>query len=421
MPERFIARGVPVVAAALAIALTAADWRQFRGPGGSGRSTATGLPVEWDASTPLWKAKLPGPGASSPIVLGDRVFITAYSGYGLDEENPGNQERLLRHVLCHRLSDGKPFWHKAFRAELPEKSYGGFQAHHGYASSTLATDGQMIFASFGRSGVAAFSLSGQTIWKGEVGEAIDDWGVGTSPIVYKGLVIVNASIESESLIAVNKWTGRQVWKTDGIKRSWSTPIILDVNGSRELVLSTKDEIVGVDPDTGRRLWSCEGVLDDYVCPSPAADRGIVYVIGGRKATAIAVRAGGRGDVTQTHRLWDARKGADVPSPVYYDGHLYWCHDARGTVYCANAETGEIVYEQRLDPRPGKIYASPLVADGKIYVVSREKGAYVLAAGPEFELLAHNAPLDSTVFNASPIAVDGKLLLRSDEFLYCLGE
>jgi outer membrane protein assembly factor BamB len=220
---------------------------------------------------------------------------------------------------------------------------------------------------------------------------------------------------------MDKTTGEVVWRAPDIQRAWNTPMLVDTPaGNPELVVNTKSGLVACDPRTGERLWWCDG-FDDYICPSVIAHDGVVYAIGARKSSAMAVRAGGRGDVTETHRLWYTGKGSNVSSPVYHDGHLFWVHESRGTAYCLNAKSGEVVYEKRLEPRPGKVYASPVVADGKWYVVTRENGVYVFAARPEFELLAHNGPLDDSVFNASPAVVDDKLLLRSDKYLYCIGQ
>jgi outer membrane protein assembly factor BamB len=159
-------------------------------------------------------------------------------------------------------------------------------------------------------------------------------------------------------------------------------------------------------------------VQDYVCPTVLVHDDVVYAIGARAGMGVAVRAGGKGNVSP---LWEMRKGSNVSSPVFHNGHLYWAHESRGIIYCADANTGEIVYEERLQPNPDRIYASAVLAGDKIYYVSRNRGVYVVAANPEFKQLAHNGPLDSSVFNASPAVVDGKLLLRSDEYLYCLGK
>jgi outer membrane protein assembly factor BamB len=182
----------------------------------------------------------------------------------------------------------------------------------------------------------------------------------------------------------------------------------------------EEQVLGVDPATGEKLWWCEGI-PDYICPSVLVQGDVLFAIGGRKSKAIAIRAGGRGDVTETHKLWEVGKGANVTSPVFHEGHLYWVHDSRGVAYCADAVTGELAYEQRLDPSPGKLYASPTYADGKLYYVSREKGAYVLPAEPRFEVLAHNViETDDSIFDGSPVISDGQILLRSDKALYCIG-
>ena len=205
-----------------------------------------------------------------------------------------------------------------------------------------------------------------------------------------------------------------------MNRSWNTPLLVETSGgSTELIVNIKNQLLAFEPTTGEKLWWCEG-FDDYICPSAIAHDGIVYAIGARKSSAMAVKTGGRGDVTDTHLLWKIGKGSNVSSPVYHDGHLYWVHQDRGTAYCVDAKSGDILYEKRISPRPGKIYASPVLVGGKIYVVTRNKGVFVLAAKPEFELLAHNEPLDDSIFNGSPAIADGKMLIRSDRYLYCIG-
>ncbi len=412
-----------VLVATAALCFTGADWPQFRGPGGKGTSEATGLPVAWDASTNIvWKTKLPGPGSSCPVVVGDQIFVTSYSGYGLSEDDPGDEADLRRHISCYRLSDAGQVWDISTRPKLPETPFQGFQALHGYASSTPVSDGEGLFIFFGKTGVAGLTLAGKPMWAHNVGTGLHGWGSGTSPLLHGDLVIVNASIEGNSLVALNKSSGEEVWKVEGMDMSWSTPALIEApDGSTELVVSIKMKVLGLDPATGEQLWECEGVKD-YVCPAVLGVDGVAYVIGGRSATGVAVRTGGRGNVTETHRLWRIRDASNVSSPVYHDGHLYWAHEKTGVFYCANAQTGEVVYKERLtDPRPGLIYASPLLADGKLYHVSREKGVFILAAKPEFEIVAHIEPLDDSIHNASFVVGDGNLLLRTDEYLYRIGK
>ncbi|MDG2221996.1 MAG: PQQ-binding-like beta-propeller repeat protein [Rubripirellula sp.] len=392
----------------------AADWTQFRGPGGQGVTSETGLPLTWsDTENISWKTKLPGYGASSPIVLGDRLYVTCYSGYGIDRENPGSMEDLRLHVVClHR--DGEILWDQQVEPRLPESER---VRDHGYAAATPVTDGKHLYIFFGKTGVLKFDLDGKQLWQADVGDKTHGWGCGTSPVLFENLVIVNASVESGSLVAIDKESGKEVWRADGMKASWNTPHLIQLGDGEtyELVVSVKDKILAFDPASGDSLWSCEGI-QDYVCPSIVSLDGILYVIGGRSSRAIAVKAGGRGDVTDTHRLWETKAGANVVSPVIYDGHLYWVSDRNTIAYCVRLEDGEVMYSERFRGQP---YASALVGDGKIYVVTRTGGTYILAAKPEFEQLAHNELDDRSTFNASPIAAHGKLYLRSNQFLYCI--
>lgn len=347
------------------------------------------------------------------------MYVACYSGYGLSQDNPGNPKQLSRELVCYDLQTGKQLWQTAFATTGAEEPYQGFQALHGFASSTPATDGQAIYAFFGRDGVVAVSLDGKKLWQTSVGTKTHGWGSATSPVLFENLVIVNASVESGELVALDKKSGQKVWQAPGMDQSWSTPALVKTeDGAIELAVSTRNDVLGFDPKTGKQLWSCEAI-QDYICPSAIAHEGIVYAIGGRSNTAVAIKAGGRGDVTDTHQLWSIRKGSNVSSPAYHDGHLYWVHETRGTAYCVDAKTGEVAYEQRLEPRPDRFYASPVIADGRIYLVNRNTGTYVLAAQPEFKLIAHNPPLDDSIFNASPAIAEGQLLLRSDKFLYCV--
>lgn len=402
-----------------------ADWLQFRGPGGLGKSLERGLPVTWSVTQNiLWKTELPGHGASSPILVGDRVFVTCYSGYGVPGGTAGAMEQLKRHLVCLNPADGRIPWNRVIPAKLPEESYEGHMRQHGYASSTPAADGERVYVFFGKSGVFAFDHDGRQLWQADVGSRTSQW-CGASPIVYKDLVIVNAGVESGSLVALDRRTGREVWRAGDIRYSYNTPILVELpTGKTELVVEVggggeagRGKLLGLDPDRGQLLWSCAGD-DGYICPSVVASDGVIYAV--PRSTVLAVRAGGRGDVTQSHRLWTARKGTNVPSPVVHEGHLYWAQESAGIAYCAEAETGRMVYDQRLEGA-GEIYASPVLADGKLYYVSRKGRIYVLAAGPAFEQLAVNDLGDGSLFNASPAVSDGRLLLRSDRYLYCIGQ
>ena len=412
--------GRMIVSLLAILCVSGADWMQFRGPTGLGLTDESGLPTEWGSGkNVVWKTALPGPGGSSPVVVGNRVYLTSYTGYGI-EQGEGDVNELMRHLVCLDRQSGSILWTKQFQPKLPEHEYQGNGAWHGFSTSTPTSDGERLYVFFGKSGVFCFDLDGNEVWHASVGEKTNGWGSACSPILYGDLLIVNASVESGAIVALDKATGQEVWRTSGIGSSWNTPVLVTLpGGGTELVVSIQDALLGLAPDTGEELWRADGI-HRYVCPSVVHHDGVVYAIGGG-GTSLAVRAGGRGDVTKTHTLWRQNKGSNVSSPIYRDGHLFWASDSRGIAYCQDAATGEFVYEQRLSPSPDRIYASPILVDGNLLYVSQHNGVYIVAAKPEFELVAHNVfEDDESRANASPVAHDGQLLLRSDGFLYCLG-
>ena len=403
----------------------ATDWTQFRGPQGLGQSDETGIPINWSNQENIaWRTQLPGLGTSSPIVLGERIYLTCYRGYGLDPAEPGDMNSLVRQVVCLDRDGGKIVWTKPFSPQLPESEYsGGTRAKHGYSSSTPTTDGRRLYVFFGKSGVYCLDLEGNQLWHTQLGDGKHGWGSSNSPILYKNLLIINASVENGSLVALNKDTGEKVWEQGGIRSSWNTPALVALPGDRsELVVSIQGWLLAFDPDTGDELWRCDGI-PTYVCPSVISHEGVVYATGGRGTQyTLAVRAGGRGDVTETHQLWRVDKGSNVSSPVYHNQHVYVMNDGRGVAYCFAAANGKLLYERRLEPRPGLIYSSPTVAGDGIYFVSQHAGTYVLAARPDFEIVAHNVfHDDDSRSNACPVVHRGQILLRNDRYLYCIGQ
>ncbi|MHC1765308.1 MAG: PQQ-binding-like beta-propeller repeat protein [Verrucomicrobiia bacterium] len=396
---------------------SASEWRQFRGPDGQGVCQSDGLPIAWSADHNLaWKTPLPGPGGSSPVVFGDHIYVTCYSGYGVPESTSGDLSALQRHVICLDRATGKILWTKDVPATQPEEVK---VRDHGYASSTPVADDERLYVFFGKTGVFAFDHSGRQLWHADVGSTTHGWGSAASPILYKDYVVINASVESESLVALNKVTGKEAWRAGGIKESWNTPILVPVSGGRkELVMAIFGKVLGFDPDTGEQLWSCPTGIGWYMVPSLVYHQDIVYCIGGRTGGALAVRVGGRGDVSRSHRLWTLSKGSNVSSPIYHEGHLYWLHENLGIFYCVDAASGKLIDEERLS-NAGQFYSSPVLANGKLYAITRRGAGFVLAAIPHFEQLARNDLSDRGSFDASP-AVDGnRLLVRSDKFLYCV--
>lgn len=402
----------------------AADWPQFRGPTADGVTTDETLPLNWsDKENLVWRTRLPGPGSSSPIVSGGKVFLTCYSGYGLDPRDPGDSKNLKRHALCLDRETGRILWDEEIVTDLPTAAYTGtYITTHGYASSTPVTDGRGVFFFMGNAGVHAFTLEGKKVWQAEVGEKSHEWGSGSSPILYDDLVIVNAALESNRLIALDRLTGKEVWSTMGFPASWNTPVIVRVQDHDELVVNASGKVRAFDPKTGVELWSCQSIKAAELCPSVIAHDGVIFIIGSPRGQAMAVRAGGKGDVSATHVLWQAERGSNVGSPVYHEGRLYFINDSRGIAICLDAASGAVVYEEPVSrQKRERWYATPLLSNGRLYCVSRQSGTFVLAATLKFEVLATNVFADDTsVFNASPAAADGRLYLRSDAYAYCLG-
>ena len=398
----------------------AGDWPRFRGPNGSAVVDAP-IATEWsDAKNLAWKAEMPGPGSSSPIVVGDRVFVTCYSGYG-DGKGTGGAESLVRHLICLSLHDGKQLWSQTATGGPREDGYSGFIREHGYATSTPASDGKRVYVFFGKSGVIAFDLDGNQLWKTSVGtgSAAMQWGSGASPILYKNMVIVNAAAESKSVVALDAETGKQVWTqpAPNVYHSWATPVLVDApEGKTELVLSAPYEVWGFDPDTGKFLWFAEAIEDQTICGSLVARDGVVYAVGGRGGSAVAVRAGGKDDVSKTHTLWKGSLSAYVPSPVL-SGDRIFCVSERGILGCLNAKDGKQIFQQRLRDAGG-IYASPVAVGDKLLCVTRRNGTMVISAQTG-ETLTVNKFSDDTDFNASPAIVDQRLLLRSNKAVYCV--
>jgi hypothetical protein len=410
----------------------AGDWPQFRGPNGDGVSTETKVPVEWsDTKNLRWKTEIPGPGSSSPIVSGDRVYITCYTGYGVGRGEVGQQKDLQRHLVALNRNTGKIVWSKAVAAALPEDQYRGFIAEHGYATSTPVTDGERVYVFFGKSGVLAFDRDGKQLWQTGVGTESGQrrWGSGTSPILHGDYVIVNAAEESQSLRALDKKTGKEVWKAEaaGLENTWGSPSVITLpDGRKELVISVPYEMWGFNPQTGKLSWFAETNLDSPVSPSIVSAKGIVYAIGGRRGGSVAVRAGGKDDVTKSNIVWKGDASAYVPSPVLTKGKLYWVDD-RGLAMCVDAKTGKLVKRVRLESGNGgfggrPFYASVVVAGDKWYAVSRTAGVFVLKANAELETIGSNRfASDESDFNASPAISDGAIFLRSNRFVYCIAE
>jgi len=426
-----MSRLASVVAAILltTAAASAADWPRFRGPGGLGLGESA-VPLEWsDEQNLLWKAPLPGPGSSSPVIHGDDVFVTCYSGYGVPADRGGEPAKLARHLLCIDRQTGAEKWRRDVPGALPEDAYEGFLTEHGYASSTPVVDADAVYAFFGKSGVIAFDRAGNELWRVAVGKESSNrrWGSAASLIRHGDLVIVNAAEESQSIRGLDRRTGREVWKAEAaaLELAYGTPAIARLaDGREDIVVAVPSEVWGLDPATGKIRWYASHALTGNISPSVIVDGDVVYVFGGfRSAGSLAVRAGGSGDVTKSHVLWTSKASSYVATPLLHDGHLYWIDD-RGQAFCSSAATGEQVYRSRVAEITGggrPVYASPVLSDGRLIVATRWGGTLVLPAKPDYAVLACNRFAgDESDFSGTPAIADGRLYLRSGRFLYCVG-
>lgn len=447
-------------------AVVAADWLRFRGPNGSGISPDSDpAPVTWNATENLkWKVALPGGGVSCPIVVGNKVFVTCYSGYGLDRREPGEQADLKRHLVCVDRSNGQVLWEKSFQAVLPEDPYSGPGVpEHGYASHTPVSDGQRLFVFFGKSGVHAFDLDGNELWKTTVGQDSDprQWGSSSSPIVVGEVLVVPAGAETRAIVGLDIATGKEIWRadSDGLGNVWGTPAVAQLEGDRtDVVIGAPYEIWGLNPVTGKLRWFCEAMETDQFNSSVVIQDGVVYAIEGRGGGSIAIRAGGKGDITKTNVVWSGRDSNRFGTPVVHDGRIYFVSNK--VMNCIHAATGEKIYQSRLQggtaaasgqatrsegDRPagdrsagappeggrsgggggggrggGSDYASLVLADGKLYFTARNGDVYVIREGEQFEQLAVNRlTTDSEDFSATPAVSSGELFFRSNKHLYCV--
>ncbi len=403
----------------LPVSVLGNDWARFRGADGNAASPDAQVPLSWSATENVaWKAELPGHGSSSPVVYSDRIYLTSFTGYGLDPDMPGDRKDLRLHVLCFDTTDGRPLWDKSVAASDNEQEVTRRVADHGFATGTPVADESGVYSYFGVSGLVAYDHNGNLRWTALTGDKTAGFGSAASPILYRNLVIINASIESNKVLAFDRDSGKEVWKIDDVDKSWTTPIVgVSADGRDELIVSHKMSVRGFDPATGKELWTCSGI-QDYVVPCVVVNDGIAYVLGGRKNQSMAIRLGGNGDVSDTHKIWETNIGANVTSPIYHDGYLYWASD-RGIANCLDAGSGESVYKERMKTKE-RVYASSLLAGGRMYLTTRENGVFAIALGPKYKELAHNVfEGDDGMLNATPAVSGNALLFRTNRFLYCI--
>lgn len=419
----------------------AENWPLWRGPQGNGVSPEKDLPARWSTDeNVVWKARLRGVGVSSPVVWGDRVFVTSQLGQSalragdhptlardesvVDERplsGPENESPDTVHFLIeafHR-TDGRRLWDYSVEAE---GTMNEVHRKHNLASPSAVTDGERVYAIFGTGQVVALDMDGALIWKRHLGAEYGpfeiNWGPGSSPTLYQNLLILLCDYAPASyLLAVDKRTGQNVWKVDrgNGKSSYSTPTVVTGAQGDELIVNSSERLDAYRPATGEFLWHT-GESNRFPIPVPSAHDGIIYTSRGyRSGPYMAIRTGGRGDVTATHVEWSVPTGAPyISSVVHYQDLLYMAE--AGVVTCVDARTGERVWQERVG---GIFSASPVAGDGKVYFVSETGETVVLAVGREPNILERNQIEGRLI--ASPAISNGRLYLRTDDHLVSIGE
>jgi outer membrane protein assembly factor BamB len=395
------------------------NWPAWRGPTGDGQCAERDLPLKWSANENVrWKVKLPGPGNSTPVVWGERVFVTQATDKG-----------KKRGLLCLSRKDGKKLWEKFVEYDAAEPTHDT----NPYCSASPATDGERVVVSHGSAGVYCYDLGGNELWRRDLGKCEHIWGNAASPVLYGELVILNFGPGDRTfLIAMDRKTGKDVWKVEepGGKRgdkgeawvgSWTTPTLLKLKERDELIMSWPGVVKAYAPKTGELLWTCGGLAKDegtdrLVYTSPLVGPEAVVAMAGYGGPALAVRPGGSGDVTEARRLWRQKSGPQrIGSGVIVGDHVYMLNEP-GTAECIELKTGKTVWNERVGPGA---WGSLVRAGDRLYVTNVEGETLVLAAKPKFEVLSRNPLKERT--RASVAVSDGDIFIRTYEHLWCVGK
>lgn len=410
-------------------------WPEWRGPFFNGMAR-TGAPTEFsDTKNIKWRLAIPGRGFSTPVIWGNRMFLTTAiptgktDASGLKPSHPqggsgaGEEQRFV--VMCLDRSTGKTIWERTATTAVPHE---GFHRVYGsFASNSPVTDGKYVYAFFGSRGVYCFALDGKPIWRKDLNVRMqirNQFGEGGAPTLAGNHLILNFDQEVDSfIVALDKNTGKEVWRKSrgGEVSAWSTPLALDAKGKRQLVVSATGKVRSYDPENGKVIWECAG-LGLNVIPAPVLQNDVVYVMSGfRDPKLMAIRLGREGDLTGTDAvLWSQTRGLSyTPSPVLHDNKLYTLTD-NAMLSCFNATTGEPYYHQKRLPQPDNFKASPIGADGKLYLASESGIVTVVKMGEQFEILAQNT-FNDQFFVSSPIVAEGELFLRSKTHLFCVSD
>lgn len=388
----------------------AADWPAWRGPRGDGTSDETNIPLRWTAAENIaWKAAIPGWGHSSPIICGDRVFVTSFV------EDGGK-----RTLLCLDRRSGKTLWERVVLASPPERKH----KFNSYASSTPATDGRHVWVSFLENPdirLACYDMDGKEAWRASPGTFKSVHGFCSSPLLYKDLVILNCDQDDLAyIVAFDRASGKERWRADrpNRTRSYCGPLIVEADGKTQMVLSGSKCIASYDPATGQQRWILDGPTEQFVA-SPVFAEGLFFITGGfPQHHFIAIRPDGSGNITQTHVAWhddsDFKAVSYVPSPIANGKHFFVVSDG-GIASCLEAKTGKSLWREQLGRHH---WPSPVSAENRLYFLDDDGNTFVLRAAPKFELLAKN-PLGEPC-SASPAISQGNIFIRGMTNLWCVG-
>ena len=423
----------------LATAAAAQNWPSFRGPGASGVADGQKLPAAWDVAKETnigWKTPIPGLAHSSPIVWGDRIFVTTAvssrpdAGFkrGLYGDGDASDDTSVQQwkVICVNRVTGAVVWEQvAYKGAPKEKRH----IKSTYSNATPATDGQVVATFFGSHGLYAYDLNGKPLWTRDLGRfdvgAYDlpdyEWGTASSPILYRDLAIVQCDQQKGSfLIALDRKTGNTVWKTERDELpSWGTPTIFPGKTRTELVTNGSNFIRGYDPMSGKELWRLGG-SSKITAPTPIWSGDLIVVASGRRPEApiFAIRGGAAGDISDRGAVaWSKnQRGPYMPTPLFYHGLLYVLGNA-GIFDCYDFKSGQEIYRERIPHQGSGFSASPVVSDGRIYLSGEDGDVFVVKEGAHFELLKKNAMEEAIM--ATPAISGGALILRTQHHLWAI--
>ena len=412
------------------------DWPRWRGPNNDGMARGD-APVEWsDTKNIAWKASIPGRGHSSPIIWGGKIFLTTavptgkapaadaapQQGRGRGAgggAGAGQEHRFV--VLALDRQTGKVIWERVAKVATPHEGY--HNRYGSFASNTPVTDGRYLYAFFGSRGIYCYDLDGKLIWQKDFPpmKMRLQFGEG-SPTVLDGdaLYLKFDQEEGSYMLALDKRTGKELWRADRDEQSsWSPPLVITHNGRKQLIVSATTAVRSYDPATGKVIWETSG-LGSNVIPAPVTHNGFVYVMSGhREPNLLAIRLGREGNLTGTDAIaWtNQRANSYSASPVLYDKKLYFVTD-NGTISCLDAITGQPYYQQHRLPKPYTLKASPVGANGRLYVSTEDGDVVVIRMGEKYEALATNTLADQ-MFIATPAIAGGSIYLRGQNTLFCI--